>query len=145
MKFTTVNKYTQNHPKVNRDAVIKYASNNPQVNQVATTKYNEKRSRIRLLPWANKRLSGFKYDSQIDYSRNRIVDLGSRLPCAWCRVQKWLDEIPGMYCNGGKIQLPTLEPYPPIHQHSMAESFLFAARKYSGCFQMTSFRVKEVK
>lgn len=144
-------KYTQSHPEVNREAVKRYSSNNPRVNQTATAKYNEKRSQIKLLTWTNKNLSGFKYEPNIDYSKDKVANLGSRFPCAWCRALKWHDETPGMCCSGGKVQLPALDAYPePLHsllthQHPKAEHFLSAARKYNGCFQMTSFGAREVK
>ncbi|GFU67565.1 ATP-dependent DNA helicase [Trichonephila clavipes] len=62
---------------------------------------------------------------------DEIVNLGHRLPCSWCRALKWKDETQGMCCSGGKVQLPTLEPYPePLHsllthQNPLSEHFLF--------------------
>ncbi|KAG8143460.1 hypothetical protein E2320_000686, partial [Naja naja] len=123
-------KYRQRHLEVNREAVKKYASNNPYVNQAAIAKYNKKKSQIKSMPWTNKYLSGFKYEPQIPYSREKVVGLGPRLPCAWCRALKWQDETPRMCCSDGKVLLTPLEPYPePLHsllthQHPMTEHFL---------------------
>lgn len=76
-----VTKYTQNHPEVNRKAVKKYSHNNPHVNQAASAKYNDNRSDIKLTPWKKKSFAGFDYNSKIDYAKDKIVDLGPRLPC----------------------------------------------------------------
>ncbi|GFT58060.1 uncharacterized protein TNCV_722451 [Trichonephila clavipes] len=82
---------------------------------------------------------------------DEFVNLGPRLPCSWCHALKWKDETQGMCCSGGKVQLPTLEPYPePLHsllthQDPLSEHFLSTIRKYNGCFQMTSFGAKEIK
>ncbi|GFV78840.1 uncharacterized protein TNCV_4079401 [Trichonephila clavipes] len=146
-----VRKYTQKHPDVNRKAVKNYVSKNSHVARTKNNKYKEKISEIRLLPWTSKHLSAFKYKPNIVYSMDEIVNLGPRLPCSWCHALKWKDETQGMCCSGGKVQLPTLEPYPePLHsllthQDPLSEHFLSTIRKYNGCFQMTSFGAKEIK
>ncbi|XP_074108441.1 uncharacterized protein LOC141533449 [Cotesia typhae] len=144
-------KYTKSHPEVNREAVKRYVSQNQHVNQAAVVKYNQKRLQIKLAPWQSKTLSGFHYKTNIDYGNDKIVNIGKRLPCIYCRALKWMDEPPEMCCSGGQVQLPTIEPYPEplnsllIHQDPLSEHFLFTIRKYNGCFQMTSFGAKEVK
>ncbi|GFU82915.1 ATP-dependent DNA helicase [Trichonephila clavipes] len=56
-----------------------------------------------------------------------------------------------MCCSGGKVQLPTLEPYPePLHsllthQDPLSEHILSTIHKHNGCFQMASFGAKEIK
>ncbi|GBP95552.1 hypothetical protein EVAR_67758_1 [Eumeta japonica] len=56
-----------------------------------------------------------------------------------------------MCCSSGKVQLPKLGSYPePLHsllthQDQLSEHFLKNARKYNGCFQMTSFGAKKVR
>ena len=145
-----VKKYTKNHPEVNRKAVKKYSTNNPHVNQASATKYNKKRTEMRLLAWKIKHMSGFEYNPNIDYSKDKIVDLGIWLPCTWCHALKWREEPNGMCCSGGKVQLDSIERFPePLHslltnQHVKGEHFLSSIRKYNGCFQMTSFGAKKV-
>ncbi|GFX95423.1 hypothetical protein TNCV_3684751 [Trichonephila clavipes] len=77
-----VRKYTQKHPEVNRKAVKNYVSKNSHVARTKNNKYKEKISEIRLLPWTSKHLSAFKYEPNIDYSMDEIVNLGPRLPCS---------------------------------------------------------------
>ncbi|GFU04953.1 uncharacterized protein TNCV_1290571 [Trichonephila clavipes] len=135
-----VRKYTQKHPEVNRKAVKNYVSKNSHVAGTKNNKYKEKISEIRLLPWTSKHLSAFKYKPNIAYSMDEIVNPGPRLPCSWCHALNWKDETQGMCCSGGKVQLPTLEPYPePLHsllthQDPLSEHFLSTIRKYNGCF-----------
>lgn len=98
-----------------------------------------------------KSFAGFDYNSKIDYAKDKIDDLGPRLPCIWCCAFKWQDESNGMCCNGGKVQLHAIQHYPEplqsllIHQDARSEQFLSSIRKYNGCFQMTSFGAKEVR
>ncbi|GFX50910.1 retrovirus-related Pol polyprotein from transposon 17.6 [Trichonephila clavipes] len=75
----------------------------------------------------------------------RVLDIKNN------NVVIWKDETQGMCCSEGKVQLFTLEPYPePLHsllthQDPLSEHFLSTIRKYNGCFQMKSFRAKEIK
>ncbi|XP_058016205.1 histone-lysine N-methyltransferase SETDB1 isoform X5 [Ahaetulla prasina] len=114
-------KYRQSHPKVNRKAVRKYASKNPYVNRAATAKYKEKISRIRSIPWTDKYLSGFKFEPQIDYSREKVVNLGPRLSCACCRALKGQDETPGMCCSGGSAAMAESEDILELQREVMEE------------------------
>ncbi|XP_053597507.1 uncharacterized protein LOC106694146 [Microplitis demolitor] len=99
LRQATLN-YTHRNPDVHRKATKKYASNNPHVSRAATTKYNEKRLQIKLMSWTLKALSGLSYEPSIDYQNDKIVNLGHRLPCSWCRALKWKDEAEGMCCSG---------------------------------------------
>ncbi|KAH0563715.1 hypothetical protein KQX54_004994 [Cotesia glomerata] len=108
LRQATLN-YTHRNPDVHRKATKKYASNNPHVSRAATTKYNEKRLQIKLMSWTLKALSGLSYEPSIDYQNDKIVNLGHRLPCSWCRALKWKDEAEGMCCSGevdGRISIP---------------------------------------
>ncbi|XP_074106305.1 uncharacterized protein LOC141532045 [Cotesia typhae] len=146
-----VEKYIQSHPDVLKKAQKDYKARNPHIKEAASAKSQEKRLATKLLPWTSKYLSGFKYNCQVNYSNDKIINLGPRSPCTWCRALKWKDETRGMCCSGGKVQLSKLGPGPePLHsllthQHPMSEHFLCNVLKYNGCFQMTSFGAKIVR
>ncbi|GBP60482.1 hypothetical protein EVAR_37518_1 [Eumeta japonica] len=146
-----VRKYKQTHSEIVKNAEKVYKVKNPDVNRAATARYHEKRPKNKLMPWTSKHLSGLNYDSKINYSNDKIVNLGPRIPCSWCHALKWKDETQGMCCSSGKVQLPKLGSYPePLHsllthQDQLSEHFLKNARKCNECFQMISFGAKEVR
>ncbi|GFT05679.1 ATP-dependent DNA helicase [Trichonephila clavipes] len=147
-------KFTQSHPEVHRDAVRKYTQSHPEVHRDAVRKYTQShlevhRDAVRKYTQSHPEINRDAVQKYIQL--DEIVNLGPRLPCSWCHALKWKDETQGMCCSEGKVQLPTLEPYPkPLHsllthQDPLSEHFLSTIRKYNGCFQMTSFGAKEIK
>jgi hypothetical protein len=85
--------------------VTKYSKNNPQIIQKAVAQYNQSRAQKKLWPWTVKLLSGFKYDHNIDYTRDKTIDIGPQSICKWCQALKWEDESPGMCCSNENVQL----------------------------------------
>ncbi|GBM44518.1 hypothetical protein AVEN_175615-1 [Araneus ventricosus] len=72
--------------------------------------------------------------------------------CQHCEAKKWKGETPGMYCSGGKVQLPRLvDPPEPLRtlligDSAEAKHFLTNIRRYNSFFQMTSFgTTKEIR
>ncbi|GFQ94652.1 ATP-dependent DNA helicase [Trichonephila clavata] len=150
VKREAVRKFAQRHPEVNRKTVKNYVSKNSHVARTKNNKCKEKIYEIRLFPWTSKHLFAFKYIPNVDYSMDGIENLGPRLPCSWCHALQWKNEIQGMCCSAGKVQLTNLEPFPePLHtllthQDPLLEHFLSTVRKYNGCFQIRSFGAKEI-
>ena len=97
-------------------------------------------------------MSGFNYCQNISYSSDKAVDIGRMsVVCKWCGALKWVDETVGMCCSSGKTRLPAFKPIPdPLRSlitgdHPQSKHFLANARKYNGCFQMTSFGATEIR
>lgn len=93
-------------------------------------------------------MEAFNYNPSIDYSFIPEVDIGKlNFLCPYCGAYKFEEEVPGMCCSNGKVELQLLEvPPEPLMEYISGETeisrhFLNNVSKYNACVNMTSFGV----
>ncbi|GFX16778.1 ATP-dependent DNA helicase [Trichonephila clavipes] len=93
----------------------------------------------------------FEYDPEIDYSSHALIIIGNTdKECQHCHAFKYKGELAGLCCASGKVSLPPSNPPPePLKTllagaTSQSKLFLRKFRKFSSCFQMTSFGATEI-
>ncbi|XP_065356368.1 uncharacterized protein LOC135950766 [Calliphora vicina] len=134
--------YQKSNPDVHRAAVAVYQQNNPDLCILSQSQYRERQP----ISWRVKLNSAFEYNPEINYEKDKIIDLGKMSHrCSYCNALKWKEESVGLCCSSGKVQLDPLEKLPDLldslimDRHPDHKHFVDNIRKYNGCFQMTSF------
>lgn len=90
-------------------------------------------------------LGAFHYERNNNYSFHPSVIRKMDKTCMYCTALKLKNEMSGMCCTNGKVNLPLLHPPPePLSTLLSAvtresKHFLEKICKYNSCFQMTSF------
>lgn len=97
-------------------------------------------------PRSNLEFAAFNYDSTVNYSLHRSVQIGMmNKVCPHCAAFKFENETMGLCCASGKVKLEPVKPPPePLHSLLSGQSldsrhFLDKIQTYNSLFQMTSF------
>lgn len=76
---------------------------------VSRQRVSAQRAASTLTQWTVKEGSAFIYNHSIDYESDNLLAIGAMTCiCKFCKAKKWKNEMDGICCAAGKVQLAPL-------------------------------------